>query len=260
MVMRFVCVISVFLLTLVAFGQEETTKKNRFPSYFGLTVSPIFPSNFIGTQTATFLDTSLAMTTVFKQKAGITFGATVRIGVTKLFSIETGIFQVRRNFDVSIALPDSNLYGKDVLTFVSYDVPINLLTYVQLSKQWYMNASLGLSITHNPSDISDSILPGGQFVLQFEGRRVNRTHFATNAGMGFEYRTKKYGTFYFGASGKIPFRPIMLGVGIVKRSQTSNKFVAYGRVNGSYFSVDFRYFFPIIRPKGTQFVNGPIEQ
>lgn len=250
----------VCLVSLHAFSQQTKKKKDRFPSYFGLTAAPIFGSNFIGSKSTSFQDTALLSTTSFTQKTGFTFGASVRIGVTKLISIETGLYQVRRNFDVDMAYPDSSVFGTKRLSFVNYDIPINALFYVQLSERWYMNAALGLSIVHYPSDVRDSILPGGKYLLQMEGRRVERTHFASGAGIGFEFRTKKAGTFYFGGSAKIPFRPIFLGVGFVKKSGSANDIISVGRVNGSYFSIEARYYLPTLKQKGEQFKPGPIEQ
>jgi hypothetical protein len=122
-----------------------------------------------------------------------------------------------------------------------------------------MNAALGFSVNQYPSDVRDTLLRGKN-QLQFEGRRVERTHFSTNAGIGFEYRTEKAGTFYLGAAGKITFRPIMLGVGVMHQVGTSDKLISYGRINGGYFSLDFRYYIPTSRLKGTQFKKGPIEQ
>jgi hypothetical protein len=259
MIMRFSLVFFSVFLTASLLAQEPKVKKDRFPSYFGLAVSPIIPNNFIGSKTAVFRDTT-SMTTTFNQRTGIMFGASVRIGLTRLISIETGIYQVRRNFSVDVAIPDSNVYGTRSLGFVNYDIPVNLLVYVQLADKWYMNAALGVSVNQYPSDVRDTILPGGKNYLEVQGRRIERTHFSSNAGIGFEYRTKKAGTFYLGASGKITFKPIMFGVGIMHQTMTSKRLVSYGTISGGYFSLDFRYYIPTTRLKGTQFKKGPIEQ
>jgi hypothetical protein len=131
MVMRFILVLVSFL-TLNALHAQTKKKKDRFPSYFGLAVSPIIPNNFIGSKTAVFRDSASTITTTFNQRPGIMFGASMRIGITKLISIETGIYQVRRNFSVDIAIPDSNVYGTQKLGFVNYDIPINALIYADL--------------------------------------------------------------------------------------------------------------------------------
>lgn len=254
-------VLLIILLPSNASAQQEKRKKDRFPSYFGLTVAPIFPSDFIGQKKTVFQDSTQRMESVFNQKAGLTFGASVRIGITKLISIETGLYQVRRNFDVSCNFPDSNIVSSSNLGFVNYDIPLNALMYVQLSEKWYMNAALGFSITHYPSDVltQQELSP---FLVAYRGMRVNRTYFGAGSGIGFEYRTKKSGAFYFGGSVKIPFNPIMIGVTDVERSLTSNKVRAVKRINGSYFSLELRYYLPsnlLKNNKQPNFNNGPIE-
>lgn len=253
-------VIILLLLPTGAHAQETKRKKDRFPSYFGLTVAPIFPSDFIGQKKTVFQDSSQRMESVFDQKTGLTFGASVRIGITKLISIETGLYQVRRNFNVSCNFPDSNIVSSSTLGFVNYDIPLNALIYVQLSEKWYMNAALGVSITHYPSDVltQQNLTP---FLVAYQGRRVNRTYFGAGAGLGFEFRTKKSGTFYLGGAAKIPFNPIMIGVTDVTKTLT-NRVRAVKRINGSYFSLELRYYLPSnLLKKGKQpaFHDGPIE-
>lgn len=258
----FFCIMMlVVFLPLHSHAQETKRKKDRFPSYFGLTVAPIFPSDFIGQKETVFLDSTQRMESAFKQTTGYTFGASVRIGVTKLISIETGLFQVRRNFDVRCDFPDSNITSTSTLGFVNYDIPLNALMYVQLSEKWYMNAALGFSITHYPSNVltQQDITP---FLVAYQGLRVNRTFFATGAGLGFEFRTKKAGTFYLGGAAKIPFNPIMVAVTDVTRTLNSDRFRAVRRINGSYFSLELRYYLPsnfLKNKKQPNFQDGPIE-
>lgn len=246
------------MILCTAITAQEQQKRDKFPSYFGLIAAPVFPTNFIGNKTSTFKDSTGGMTTNFTQKTGFMFGASARIGLTKLISIETGISQIRRNFDVDMYIPDSSLHSKKAFSFVSYDIPINALIYVQMSEKVFMNAALGVSVTHYPSDIRDTVL-NGKYQLVQEGRRIKRTHFAINAGIGFEYRTEKSGTFYIGGSGKIPFLPIMFGVGVLRRTNTSSRLVTYGPVDGSFLSIDVRYYLPNVRRKGVQFKPGPVE-
>ncbi len=236
----------------VVVSQVAKSKKERFPNYFGIVASPVIPNNFIGEKRTEFQDTAQVMTVGFNQKWGYSIGGIVRFGVTKSISIETGLSQVRRNFLVDVSYPDSNIFGQQKLSFVNYDVPINGLVYVPLSENWYMNALFGISITHYPTDVADSILPSFGKRINVEGRRTERTYFAANAGVGFEYRTKKSGTFYLGAGAKVPFKPIIFGVAVLKQSGTGNNITAYKPISSGYFSIDFRYFLPTILNKGDQ--------
>jgi len=249
-----------FLFSLSVPIVAQIPKRDKFPSYFGLVASPVFPSGFLGSKTTVFSDTTQTMTTTFSQTTGFMFGASVRIGLTKLISLETGLTQIRRNFHVGMSIPDSSIQSQKTFSFVSYDLPLNALIYVQMTENVFMNASLGMSIAHYPSDIRDTIQPGGKDFLVQEGRRTKRTYFAVNAGIGFEYRTLKSGTFYIGGGGKIPLMPIMFGVGILKEAGSSKHLLSYEPVDGSFLSLDLRYYFPNVRNKGTQSIPGPIEQ
>jgi hypothetical protein len=244
---KFLLILFICAFSLVSFGQKR--KKERFPSYFGVVASPVIPNNFIGAVHTEMQDSTGSMTTDFHNRWGFTFGATIRIGLSKNISIETGISQVRRIYNVSVSIPDSNIYDSQKLSFVNYDIPLNALFYVPLSEKWYADASLGVSITHYPSDVQDSMLPEAKKAIFIQGRRTASTYFAFNAGAGFEYRTEKAGTFYLGFGVKVPFKPPFFGVSILRQSGTAQQLSAYKPVTAGYFTIDFRYFIPTPRKK-----------
>lgn len=247
-----------FLLVSVCAYTQVEEKREKFPSYFGLILSPTLPTSFLGPQSSTAMDTTGQMSTTFKQKTGYMFGATIRIGLTKRFSIETGISQIHRNYEVTMDLPDSSIHNVKSFSFISYDIPVNGLVYVQMGQQWYMNAYFGVSISQYPSDTRDTTFIGKN-TLAAEGRRTKRTYFALNAGIGFEFRTKKAGTFYLGAGGKVPLKDIMIGVGLASNVYNPGKqLITLNPVNGSFMTVDFRYFLPTIKNKGKQPMTAPL--
>lgn len=239
-----VCTFSIF-----SYGQKQKVKKERFPSYFGIVASPVIPNNFIGAVHTEIQDENKIMTADFHNRWGYTFGATIRIGLSKSVSIETGISQVRRIYNVGVSVPDSNIYAKQKLAFVNYDVPLNALFYVKLTDKWYMDASLGVSITHYPSDVQDSMHPSAKRTIFVQGRRTESTYFAMNAGIGFEYRTEKAGTFFLGFGAKVPFKPPLFGVAIVRQSGVGTQFFVYKPISAGYFTIDFRYFIPTPKKK-----------
>ena len=61
----------VTLVSLTAFSQQTKKKKDRFPSYFGLTAAPIFGSNFIGFQEHFFSGYSTFKHNIVYTKNGI---------------------------------------------------------------------------------------------------------------------------------------------------------------------------------------------
>jgi hypothetical protein len=107
-------VTSLIMLLLIAastcaYTQDIPVKKEKFPSYFGLQVRPIFPTQFIGSSTTEL--TKGEFSTTITQKMGYSFGGTIRAGLTKLISLETGINFTQRNFDISMAVTDSGVFS-----------------------------------------------------------------------------------------------------------------------------------------------------
>ncbi|WP_294669826.1 outer membrane beta-barrel protein [uncultured Fluviicola sp.] len=235
------------VLSFLSITQKQ--KKERFPSYFGITASPVIPNNFIGSVHTELKDNSGAMTAYFDNKWGFTFGGTIRIGLFKYISMETGISQVRRVYQATVSMPDSNIYGSQKLALANYDIPLNALFYVPLTKKWLADASLGISLTHYPSNVQDSMHPKTERTIFVQGRRTERTYFAFNAGIGLEYRTLKAGTFFLGFGAKVPFKPPFFGVSIFRYSKKGDKISAYKPLEAGYFTIDFRYFIPTPKKK-----------
>lgn len=237
----------VLTLSFSSFSQKNKKKKNRFPSYFGIVASPVIPNNFIGKIHSVFKNESEQMTVDFHNRWGVTFGATARIGLTKLFSLETGISQVRRMYNVSVSVPDSSIQVSSKLAFINYDIPLNGLFYIQLAEQWFMDASLGVSLTHFPSNVQDTVLIEPKYSIAMQGWRTASTYFAVNAGVGFEYRTSKAGTFFLGLGVKVPGKEPLFGRALMKTVGTGTTFEAYKPLKAGYFTIDFKYFIPAIK-------------
>jgi hypothetical protein len=248
--------ISVFVFVFNCAGLwAQSKKKEKFPSYFGIRVCPVFPTRFIGEPITTLSKDTY--TTNIKQTMGYSFGGTVRAGVTKLIAIESGINFTQRNFKIDMAIPDSSIFAKNDLSFISYDIPVNGLVYVQMTEKIFMNASLGVAINFKPTDVGVLTLPGGSYSFTHTGRVLHKFGFDLNANFGFEYRTEKNGFFYLGGSGRVPFAPVFTMV--TQYKYQGNKTTIYGDIDGSFLSIDFKYFFPYVAKKGTQFIKGPID-
>lgn len=244
--------IFILFFSLTSLAQEKTDK---LPTYFGIQVRPIFPTKFIGDPTVTVSGNGFESS--ITQRLGYGFGGTIRASLTKLIAIETGINFTQRYFDISVALPDSNVYGEKSMMFVEYDIPINALFYVQLSDKIFMTASLGVAIIYKPTDTFVQIRPEGKHYFDLYGVRDNSVGLDLNANVGFEYRTRKTGFFYIGGSARVPFAPLFEYAAFYKYDAN---FVLHSKdVNGSFLTLDFKYFFPLIKNKGTQFLKGPIE-
>jgi hypothetical protein len=243
------------LLTFIIACYITINAQRSVPSYFGIQIKPIFPTRFIGSPTLT-LEKETFSTTI-TQKTGYSFGGTVRVGITNLIALETGINFNQRYFNIDMSVADSGVYAKNDLAFISYDVPINGLVYVQLTDNFYMNASLGIALNFKPSHVGIVTNPGGSFSFTHTGLVTRKSGLDLNANFGFEFRTKRSGFFYLGGSGRVPFQPVFDLIAQYKYQ--GNKIDMRGEVDGSFLSIDFKYFFPNIKNSGMQFQNGPIE-
>lgn len=251
--MKFVtCLLLIFVFSL---GNAQERKDRRLPSYFGFQIKPIFPTQFIGESELTLQKDNFI--TTISQRPGYSFGATVRVGLTELLSLETGISFVRRNFHIDMAVPDSAVAASNSLEFINYDIPVNGLIYVKLSEQWYMNASLGVSLNFKPTHVIVTTQPSGLHMFSHLGYVPSRLSFGLNANFGFEFRTEKKGFFYLGGSAFVPFDNLFDFYAEYKYQGIYTE--AYGKVDGSYLTLDFKYFFPNIRKKGKGFNQGPID-
>lgn len=228
----------------------------KYPSYFGFQFRPIIPSSFLGEQVFT---TSLNnFSTTFSQKYGYSFGATIRVGMTKLIAFETGINYNQRHFGIDASIADSGFYEKTTLGFVNYDIPLNALVYIQLSDKIYANAAMGGMLSFSPTNVAKHYFVGGVNNFYHSGQLKRKANFNLNASIGFEYRTEKKGFFYFGGSAVIPVSPLFY-LYSQYRSSVNVLLSTINPVSGSYMTVDLKYFFPNIKNKGTQFTKGPIE-
>lgn len=243
--------VAVLMFSQTMLGQ----KKERFPSYFGFQFKPLIPGDFLSKSQITVSNGTFSGR--FTQKYGYSFGAVTRIGITKLISFETGINQVKRNYDIDFSYPDSNLFGSTDFSVISYDIPINAMIYIQLSEKFFTNASLGTSFVYYPSNVGAVLPVDNKVAFSAEGRRNRRFDFEINANFGFELRTEKNGFFYLGASAKLPVAPIFK-VAAICEFPGNEAVAAVGEVNGAYLSLDLRYFLPAVKSKGGNTPDGPI--
>jgi hypothetical protein len=220
------------MVTSFGFSQKGVTT-------FGLQYKPLIPNRFIGTYTQDFNEAQLVSS--IQQKLGHSFGGIVRTGINNTISFETGLVYTQRNFDLFFELPDSGYSGTDDVGVVSYEIPVSCLVYIRLGKSLYMNTSLGTAITLFPSSVHKPvpILAGEYFLM--EGAYKNKIQGALLANLGFEYRTKQSGYFYFGTSYHMPYAPIMTFA--MSYEYPGGDVVSIANVRGSYLTVDFRYFF-----------------
>ena len=238
--------ILLFLLTNISlFAQRE-----QFPTYFGIQVRPIIPSNFGGSKILEMSGSNYNFK--LHQTIGYSFGGTIRKGITKLIAFESGLNFTQLNFSYEMSLTDTAVLATDKTSFINYEIPINGLIYIQLSKSTYMNASMGLTARFSPTDIKKITVTGGPHEFVNYGYYSSKIGANLNANLGFEYRTSSKGFFYFGGSICVPIKPVLIFQSVHTVLKQTNTTQLVGNINGNYLSLDIKYFFPLIRKKGDQ--------
>lgn len=247
------------LLFLLVSHSFFSQKENKFgvPNYFGFQSRMIIPSDAIGPNALTL--TKESFTTTIEQQVGYTFGGVVRLGISELISIETGLNYVQRHFGITMSETDSAITAYGTMNFIQYDIPVSALINVKLSKEFFANASLGIALQNKPSSVGIITNPRGKHEFFHQGvvDIHKKISFDLISSVGFEYRTKKSGVFYLGGSARVAMAPVFLLV--TKHQYVNESKVAFGDVNGSYLSLDIKYFLPYKRANNLIFKQGPIE-
>ena len=170
-----------------------------------------------------------------QQKFGYVFGMTIRKEFTKTLAIESGLRFTQRNYTATI---DSNFnaYSNDLdYRLIAYEVPLKAIIRLRSSRKSYFNVALGGQLDLYPSDIF-----ANNFEWQVEVLRKSWIQGSFLANLGWEIHPDKKGTFYAGLSYNQPFvSPFSATIG----QRNSNRGLSKIFQTGTYFSLDFRYYF-----------------
>ena len=200
----------------------------------GLQIKPILPFDLFNS-TSDPVETGFLKLKI-NSKTGYAFGMVVRRGLTEKVSFETGINYVKRNYQLSLSHDSIGYSENSNFGIVGYEIPLQGMVYIRWSDKLYMNNALGVSLDFLASDVRTY---GEKFAHLSE-----KSGFLTPAliaNLGFEYRTKDKGYFYLGATYHRPFTDILktrvtYNIGNVPYNINS-------KINGTYFTLDIRYFF-----------------
>ncbi len=233
---------SIYLILFIFCSVAVVGQKGK--TSFGIQFKPIIPNKFIGQLEQEFIHIPIPQYNgLVTQKLGYAFGMVIRQGISKTISIESGINFVQRNFNFSFNTLDSGIVTNKDFAFVNYDIPINALIYIKLSNKWYMNASGGISLSFYPSSIKAfADIKSFNNTYSIIGERTKWANLGLNANYGFEYRTKKSGALYLGASFSSPFSSAMSFY--LTWENNSTKYRVSQEFKGSYLTLDLKYFLP----------------
>lgn len=224
-----ISMLCVCFITLVSFNAEGFSQARVITA--GFQFKPIFPSSMFGTANmADVVQNNIGFRA--DQKNGSSLGMIIRFGINKRFSFETGIHYVKRNFDLIIR--DTTFYGKSDFKIIGYEIPVQGMIFLQMSKRVYMGASGGLSLDMYPSNIRTT-----DTYFIHNSKRNGVFQFGILANLGWELRTEKSGIIYLGASYHLPFSNFYTSTVKYVPSQEIIRF----NLKGNYLTLDFRYYF-----------------
>ncbi|MBL7950759.1 MAG: hypothetical protein JNM62_03465 [Flavobacteriales bacterium] len=170
---------------------------------------------------------------------GFSFGMNVRIGLSKMLSLETGLGQIQRRYSFSLANDTSGYAESSEVRYVGYELPVALLVYLRLGEKSYMNVALGLSADFYPGDVQRDLEDGRIYIFRNRWAQLGAL-----GNVGVEFRTEKSGILYVGATFHRPFTP--MATADLSYYDRANGFFPYtmrGSLSGAYLTVDLRYYF-----------------
>lgn len=231
------------ILTLLMSTFSILALAQKDDNIFGFQFKPIVPNSFIGEYTRDF-DIAPVFHAQAKQKMGYSFGMVMRHYFSDKIALETGINFTKRRYDLHFEANDGPIQAVQDLDvgYINYQIPVSGLIFIKLSDELYMNASGGVNLDFYPSAVSTSGVIDIDNSFQFRGLRTEWVQFGANANFGFEYRTKKKGSFYLGATYNQPFSNTMQFTLALEKDGANHTVRDF--VTGSYLTLDFRYFLP----------------
>ena len=230
------------ILFILFFYFAFNAKSQNSKTTFGLQYKPIIPAAYFNA--ADLSKSSASYNFNLNPKYSNSFGMVIRHQINKTFSVESGLNYTQRNFKLSITNSTINLADFTAFGMRSYEFPIQLLTYVRASENWYLNIAFGISHNVLASDIFSYSEEKNNFYFQNTDRKSGG-YSALLANVGIEYRTKSIGYYYFGTSLHRPFKAI--GRIYPEYNDKTNIFNEdnefYFDMLGNFVTIDFRYFF-----------------
>ncbi|HRH71375.1 MAG TPA: hypothetical protein PLB89_17875 [Flavobacteriales bacterium] len=224
------------LLAMVACLVAGIGNAQQGVTTFGMQVKPVFPLSYFD-PVLNLEQPNLSGT--IELTGGFAFGMNVRVGLTKTISLETGLGQIKRRYSFSLANDTSGYTESSEVRYIGYELPVSALVYIRLGEQTYMNTSLGFAADFYPSDVQQDIEEGRIYIF-----RNSWAQLAVLGNIGVEYRTYKSGIVYLGATFHRPFNTMAVAdLTYYDRAAGFFPYTMRGELNGSYLTVDLRYYF-----------------
>jgi len=233
-------IIILFFLTtsFISKGQEQRAT-------FGIQYKPIIPSKFFNSSYQN--SSQFGYDFKLSPKYSNSLGMIIRYRISKIFWFENALNYTERNYKLELKNNNFNISDNNNFNIRSYEIPLQLLTYIQVSNLWYVNAAFGISNTILASDVQSYGDNLSGFIQKFY--RKSGGYRALLANLGMEYRDEIKGHYYVGLSLHFPwsetgriYPEFSDGNNIFNDMDFDDKF--FIEVPGSYITLDLRYFFP----------------
>lgn len=227
------------ILLLLGLLLHGPLRAQRGVTTLGLQVKPVLAVDYFDPEVTAqreHLRFSVAL------QGGIAYGMSVRVGLGRMLSLETGLGQIQRRYRFSAVNDTSGFDRSGSFRYIGYELPLAALVYLRLGERTWMNTAIGASLDFYPSDAQTMLGTGEAGIYVF---RRNWAQAGVLGNIGFEYRTDRSGYFYLGATYHRPFADMAqadltytyFGPPAVRR------FNAQVPLSGTYLTIDFRYYF-----------------
>lgn len=242
---RLVFVFTVIASWLIAF-ECRAQKPEPVTTDFGVEFRLLQNFGILHIDSVVLQDDGKNFRAVYKNTGGIGFGGVVRVRLSDFWNIESGIYYTRRVFNMEITDQKTGFRDETSFRQIGYEIPLKGLVYIRLGERIFGNVALGVSADFFASDV-ESVEP----IYNFRAFKLSWIRTAVLGNLGVEYRTAEDGIFYLGATFHRPFEDIMITQVNYYRDGDPPAYFKSGRLDGTYISLDFRYFFPPTKEKKT---------
>tara|TARA_B110000908_G_scaffold105657_1_gene124439 strand:- start:6 stop:716 length:711 start_codon:yes stop_codon:yes gene_type:complete len=230
----------ILLLLFLCFSFNAKSQNNK--TTFGVQYKPIIPAAYFN---ASDIDKIFGFYNLnLNPKYSNSFGMVIRHKINKTFSVESGLNYTQRNFKLGIRNSEIGLDDFTNFNMRSYEIPVQVLTYVRASEYWYLNVAFGISYNVLASGSSSYGEKEEGYFYQNTYRK-NGGYGALLANIGMECRTEEKGHYYIGTSLHMAWGAI--GRIYPEYDDNTNIFnddkEYYLDILGNFVTIDIRYFF-----------------
>lgn len=211
---------------------------------FGLQIEPLIPSGLIRSSNVRAFEQGVEFST--DARPGYSYGAHIAFWLNDRMTIESGINHLIR--DYRITAQEADFTAPLQWTADNFEIPLVFNYHIRLAERLYIDQSIGLSLQFLPGEFQSRILVEDEFDNRiYEMSQISVRNYwvmpAFRGGFGFEYRTENWGSFYVGPVYRL-FSTLYYTRVLYTRGDVNITNLDI-RPTGDYFSVAFRYIFPL---------------